>query len=114
MEAATLWCGGGCSPTGIHGTGGVGVVGRASTIEPEGRPLRPSTTKPPNAAAHARRPLKMASRPGWTVGANGRPSPGAISQKLSERSRTSTHVAMSSCVASGPGRMPLEKKRTKQ
>ena len=28
--------------------------------------------------------------------------------------RTSTHVAGSSCVASGPGRIPLEKKRMKQ
>mmetsp|Transcript_30606 Transcript_30606/g.68993 ORF Transcript_30606/g.68993 Transcript_30606/m.68993 type:complete len:213 (+) Transcript_30606:534-1172(+) len=77
---------------------------------PAGLPGRPSARKPANAAAHARSQLKMASRPGCTTGANGRWSRGLISQKLMERSRTSTQVAGSSCVASGPGRIPFEKK----
>ena len=52
----------------------------------------------------------MASSPGCSTGENGSCSSGATSQKLSESPRTSSHVAGSSCVASGPGRMPLEKK----
>eukprot|EP00967_Tisochrysis_lutea_P116411 scaffold187460_cov35-Tisochrysis_lutea.AAC.2 len=80
------------------------------TIEPDGRPGRPSARKPANAAAQASSRLKTASKPGCNTGANGRFNRGATSQKLSESPSTSFHVALSSCVASGPGRMPLEKK----
>ena len=52
----------------------------------------------------------MPSSPGWIAGENGRFSRGATSQKLRESPRTSSHVAASSCVASGPGRIPFEKK----
>ena len=80
------------------------------SMDPWGRPERPSLEKAAKAAAQARSRLKMPSRPGCTTGAKGKPSKGEISQKFKERSRTSTHVAASSCVASGPGRIPLLKK----
>mmetsp|Transcript_140514 Transcript_140514/g.436944 ORF Transcript_140514/g.436944 Transcript_140514/m.436944 type:complete len:242 (-) Transcript_140514:334-1059(-) len=80
------------------------------TIVPDGRPGRPSERKPAKAAAQASSRLKRPSRQGCTTGAKGSCSNGLMSQKFSDRSRTSTHVAGSSRVASGPGKMPLEKK----
>mmetsp|Transcript_69854 Transcript_69854/g.214251 ORF Transcript_69854/g.214251 Transcript_69854/m.214251 type:complete len:210 (-) Transcript_69854:184-813(-) len=80
---------------------------------PDALPGLPSDMKPAKSPAHAKRRLKMPSRPGCSTGAKGNFSNGLINQKLMDKSRTSSHVAGSNCSASFPGRTPLAKNTKK-